>query len=210
MTAALTASQVTGRCGPCRRLRHRDCTGRASGCACWACPGRYAGIVRDAQAIARSSFTEEHEARAMVGTLLGLLSQRYAREQGDARGARRRPQHCAECGGPLDPIPHGRHRITCSGTCRNKRYKRRAQGVPATSLPVLIERWQAAQRARGARDTARSAANSASLAPVSAAPDPARKTAPRPEPVPVPSPMPDFVTPVGSVLEKYLRTGRSW
>jgi hypothetical protein len=129
--------------------------------------------------------------RDSLNEMLAIHAQRYIRLQAIAVSPPV-PAFCARCGKKIMQSRFGRKRHWCSERCKSR-----------------AKRERAAQRAREARDTPRSAASSASLVPAPAAPALARKTAPRPEPVPVPAPVPDFVTPAGSVLEKYLRTGKS-
>jgi hypothetical protein len=178
---------LPGPCGPCRAWRHRDCTGRARGCTCWSCPGRFSQIITEATAMARSSYTEAHQARAMVAELVSLLTQNRARMEAAAAKARRgAPAYCSECHTEIFRSPMGGLRQTCSGRCRTARYRRlhSQKRASAFSGPAAIPASAPAARVATA--------------------------ASRPKPVPMPVPMPDFATPAGSVLEKFLRTGSSW
>jgi hypothetical protein len=188
------------------------CLGRESGCRCSACPGRYREIVGDARRRMETA-TDTGALRASLTEVLALLSQRQARRDLIARTP---PaiRYCAVCGGPMPASRFGRRKITCSGRCRTalwRLHQRQAAAADTGMRKNRARRERAAERAREAPDTPRSAANPASLAPAPAAPDPARKAAPRPEPAPVlvPSPVLDFATPESSALAKYLRTGRS-
>lgn len=117
------APPLTIKCGPCVRIDHANCTGRASGCRCNLCPGRHAEIMADARHRAATS-NSTGLLRQSVEELLALMAQKNSWFQAMAAKPTR-ASFCPECGERLVILPWGRPRETCSRRCRNARYWRR-------------------------------------------------------------------------------------
>ena len=187
---AVTSAPLRVRCRQCARVRHDLCEGRESGCRCTACPGRYKEITHDAS-------LRHHD--PLVQELLALLSQRQLHRYRIASFPAVPAGRCPVCGKLVIQSSFGRRKVTCSPAHRTAlwRIRRKAAGEPP----------QTPQRKEPQQDQ-----ELAGRPPgPSAMPEPAgRSGSPGALPGSSQGPVPEFMTPAGSVLEQYLRTGRSW